>query len=167
MIYSNACAYAIRALSWMAVQKPEGYILLEDLCRETNLPRYFLAKIFQDLVRGGVLVSTRGRGGGFALARPASQITLYQIVEIIDGVDDLRQCAVGMARCDDQQPCPQHDQWKPLRERISKFLQETSLERLGQTLRRKLELLGVATPAQAEEKAGQRRPQRPPLTPRR
>ncbi|MEX0886598.1 MAG: Rrf2 family transcriptional regulator [Phycisphaeraceae bacterium] len=151
MLYSSACAYAIRALTWMALRKPEGYMLLSHICEQTNLPRHFLAKIFQDLVRRGLLVSAKGRGGGFALARPADQITLYEIVEAVDGVGSLSQCVVGMARCDDRQPCPQHDAWKPLRSQIRDFLQDTSLERIAGTLETKLRLLNVETPAEASE----------------
>ncbi|MEX0654058.1 MAG: Rrf2 family transcriptional regulator [Phycisphaeraceae bacterium] len=149
MIYSSACAYAIRALSWLALKDPEGYTLLDDLCEKTDLPRHFLAKVFQDLVRSGLLISARGRGGGFALARSAKEIHLIEVVEAIDGTQALKQCVVGMARCDDQQPCPQHDQWKPLRTQIRKFLEETTLERASKTLHRKLELIGVNTPAEA------------------
>ncbi len=149
MIYSSACGYAIRALTWMALRKPEGYMLLNDICEQAALPRHFLAKIFQDLVRRGLLVSAKGRGGGFALARPADQITLYEVVEAIDGVGALSQCVVGMARCDDRQPCPQHDDWKAIRSQIHDFLQETTLERIAGTLDKKMQLIKVRTPAEA------------------
>ncbi|MFA9479616.1 Rrf2 family transcriptional regulator [Phycisphaerales bacterium AB-hyl4] len=149
MIYSSACAYAIRALSWLALKNPQGYTLLDELCEQTDLPRHFLAKVFQDLVRAGVLVSARGRGGGFALARPADSIRLMEVVEAIDGTQALKQCVVGMARCNDEQPCPQHDQWKPLRSQIRAFLDETTLLRASETLNRKLELIGATSPAEA------------------
>ncbi len=149
MIYSSACGYAIRALTWMALRKPEGYLLLGEICEQAALPRHFLAKVFQDLVRRGLLVSAKGRGGGFTLARPASRVTLYEIVEAIDGVAVLSQCVVGLARCDDRQPCPQHDAWKPLRSEIHAFLQETTLERLALALEEKLRLIGAGDPSEA------------------
>lgn len=143
MIYSNACAYAIRALSWLTMKRPEGYMLLEEICEDTQLPRHFLAKIFQDLVRRQVLVSAKGRGGGFALARPADEITLREIVEVIDGPATLQRCVVGMTRCDDKQPCPEHDQWKPIRAQIREYLEKTTLKRMAHTLERKMELVGA------------------------
>jgi Rrf2 family transcriptional regulator, iron-sulfur cluster assembly transcription factor len=146
MIYSSACAYAIRAVTRLAMIRPDGYVLLDELCEGTDLPKHFVAKIFQDLVRHNLLVSAKGRGGGFALARNASQITLYDIVEIVDGVSDLDDCVVGMAKCDDQQPCPQHDQWKGIRSQLRKFLVETTLEKMSRTLERKLEVMGKAVP---------------------
>ncbi len=144
MIYSNACAYAIRAMSHLAMMRPDGYVLLDELCEGTDLPRHFVAKIFQELVRHGLLVSAKGRGGGFALAHKPDKITLYDIVAAVDGVSGLDQCVVGMAKCDDKQPCPQHDQWKKVRSHIRDFLQDTTLTEMAGTLDKKLSLLGMA-----------------------
>lgn len=146
MIYSSACAYAIRALSHLALMRPDGYVLLDELCDGTDLPRHFVAKIFQDLVRHGLLISAKGRGGGFALAQPPKQMTLYDIVEAVDGVRGLDQCVVGMAKCDDKQPCPQHDQWKSIRGSIRTYLEKTTLDRMAKTLDRKLQLIGKSRP---------------------
>ena len=142
MIYSNACAYAIRAMTRLALMRPDGYVLLDDLCANNDLPRHFVAKIFQDLVRRGLLLSAKGRGGGFALARSPDDISLYDIVVVIDGADQFDSCVVGMAQCDDDQPCPQHDEFKAIRGRIKKFLVETTLSRMSKTLERKLQLTG-------------------------
>ncbi|MEX0774354.1 MAG: Rrf2 family transcriptional regulator [Phycisphaeraceae bacterium] len=146
MIYSNACAYAIRAMTRLAMMRPDGYVLLDELCEGSDLPRHFVAKIFQDLVRKGLLTSAKGRGGGFALARKPDKISLYDIVAIVDGAEQLDRCVVGMARCDDKQPCPQHDQWKPLRNQIKTFLAHTTLADMSQSLHFKLEALGKDIP---------------------
>ncbi len=143
MIYSNACSYAIRAMSRLALLRPDGYVLLDELCAGTDLPRHFVAKIFQELVRKNLLISAKGRGGGFALARKPSQITLYDIVAVVDGGEQFDHCVVGMAKCNDEQPCPQHDQWKTIRTAIKKFLVTTTLERMSSTLEKKLDMLGT------------------------
>ena len=153
MIYSNACAYAIRAISRLALLRQDGYLLLDELCEGTDLPRHFVAKIIQDLVRKGLLLSAKGRGGGFALARKPSDITLFDIVEVVDGVEQFDQCVVGMARCNDTQPCPQHDQWKSIRMQIKKFLMQTTVDRMASTLGKKLELVGIQiTPPKSKSK---------------
>lgn len=157
MIYSSACGYAIRSLSWLALKRPDGYMLVDEICEGANVPRHFLAKVFQDLVRRGLLVSARGRGGGFALARPADEITLLEIVEAVDGSSALQQCVVGMARCDDKQPCPEHDQWKPIRTRVRKYLERTTLKRMAHGLEKKLELTGQQTMTEVGDAAGSRR----------
>ena len=146
MIYSNACAYAIRALSRLAMVRPDGYVLLDELCEGTDLPRHFVAKIFQELVRKGLLTSAKGRGGGFALASKPHKITLFEIVQAIDGVERLDHCVVGMALCDDHQPCPEHDAWKAIRTQLKHYLQNTTLQAMSDTLARKLELSGKQVP---------------------
>src|SRR6059058_2851108 len=110
MIFSNATEYAIRGLAELASRAENGQsMLLDQLVTGTDLPRDFLAKVFQKLVKGGILRSAKGRGGGFTLARPAHQITLVQIVEAIEGPQLLDQCVVGLEKCTDTMPCPQHD----------------------------------------------------------
>jgi Rrf2 family protein len=142
MIYSSACAYIIRALSRLAMLRPDGYVLIQELCEDTDLPRHFVAKIFQDLVRQGLLLSAKGRGGGFALPRPPSKIYLAEIVAAVDGPESLDACVLKLGPCNDQQPCPQHDQWEPIRAHLKKFLAETTLQDMSKSLRSKIEASG-------------------------
>ena len=140
MIYSNSSEYAIRALSEMVSRGAgagAGRVLLDDLVAGTDLPRDFLAKIFQRLVRAGVLTSAKGRGGGFALARAAHETTLMQVVEGIDGPQHFDRCVVGLERCNDHMPCAQHDLYKPIRQRLKDYLNTTTLADLGASLKSK------------------------------
>ena len=146
MIYSNACAYTIRAMTQLALVGPDRYVLLDEICAGTDLPRHFVAKLFQDLVRTGLLISAKGRGGGFALARPPGSISLFDIVAAVDGKQQFDACVVGMARCNDKQPCPQHDEWTELKAHLLKYLHGTTLEKAARTYQKKLDLLGKSVP---------------------
>ncbi len=146
MIYSNACAYAIRALTRIALIRPDGYVLLDELCQDTDLPKHFVAKIFQQLVREKLLVSAKGRGGGFALAKSSEEICLLDILLIVDGPGMVESCAVGLSACNDDQPCPQHEYWKPIRQSLKKFLTDTKLSDMGTALEEKLKMLGMDMP---------------------
>jgi Rrf2 family protein len=137
MIFTNATEYAIRGLAELAGRSTGGNMLLDQLVSGTDLPRDFMAKIFQKLVRGGILVSAKGRGGGFALARPAHQISLMQVVEAMEGPQLLDRCVVGLERCNDQMPCPQHDLYKPIRQRLKDYLNTTSVADLASSLKAK------------------------------
>ena len=132
VIYSTTCAYAMRAMARLAKISPEGYMRIQEVCEGTDLPAHFVAKIFRHLVRGGVLVSARGRGGGFALARSPDKITLYDIVGVIDGVQQYTSCVTGLKQCSDENPCSQHHQFKPVRSMILNYLQTTTLAQLGE-----------------------------------
>ena len=137
MIFSNATEYAIRGLSELAARKADGTILLDDLVGGTGLPRDFVAKIFQKLVRAGILRSAKGRGGGFALARPQHEITLMDIIEAVEGPQLLDACVIGLERCNDHMPCAQHDLYKPIRQRLKDYLRTTTLADMAASLRSK------------------------------
>jgi len=137
MIFSNASEYAIRGVAELAARGGEDRVLLEDVVAGTALPRDFMAKVFQKLVRGGVLSSAKGRGGGFCLARPAHEITLMHIVEAMEGPQAYDRCVVGLERCNDQMPCAQHDLYKPIRQRIKDYLNTTTAADLAASLRAK------------------------------
>src|SRR3954470_3573308 len=138
MIFTSTSEYAIRGMTELAVREPEGRMLLDDLVAGTSLPRDFMAKIFQRLAKAGLLNSAKGRGGGFALARPAHRITLSDIVQAIEGPDAYDHCIVGLERCNDQMRCPQHDLYKPIRQRWHDYLKTTTLADLASSLKAKM-----------------------------
>lgn len=148
MIFSNPSEYAIRALSelvLMAQDAPQngrraGYVMLDKLTDQAGLPREFLAKIFRQLVEGGLLVSAKGPGGGFALAKPAHEINLLDVITVVDGGHQIDGCVVGLARCNDSVPCPQHDLFKPIRQRLRAYLSTTTLADTAASLKEKKSL---------------------------
>ncbi len=138
MLYSVGCEYGIRALSKLATEAKAGeYRLLQEIVDGIDVPRHFLGKVFQSLVRANVLKSAKGRGGGYALAWPPEEIRLREIVEAIDGVARTSRCVLGLAECDESQPCPQHDQWTPIKKQIDDLLDNTTLADLAEALLKK------------------------------
>jgi Rrf2 family protein len=125
MIYSNACEYAIRALTHLAIHPQEK--ICKEIAAKEAVPFHFLGKILQNLVRARLLESAPGPRGGFTLARSPDQITLYEIKAAVDGTQDLYECAVGLEQCSDEAPCALHETWKPLRVQIERYLQKTTL----------------------------------------
>ncbi len=141
MLYSGRCEYAVRALTYLAQQPDDRLTMLSEVIEAEDLPPAFAGKILQDLVRAGLLRSARGPTGGYALTAPPEAISLLQIVESIDGTADLERCAVGLSPCSDQTPCPLHDTWKPLRLKIRRYLEKTTLGDLARGLTRKRKLI--------------------------
>jgi Rrf2 family protein len=145
VIFSNPTEYAIRALSELILMAGEstpskpraGLVMLDKLTEQASLPREFLAKIFRQLVERGILISAKGPGGGFALARPAHDITLLQVVDAVDGGSQVEGCVVGLAKCNDHMPCPQHDLFKPIRQRLRNYLATTTLADTAASLKEK------------------------------
>lgn len=138
MIYSRSCEYALRALTHLAMLDDQRMATVKDISEREELPKQFLAKLLQTMARAGIVASVKGPGGGFALARPMDDITLYDVVNCIDGNVDFDSCAVGLRECSDTAPCPLHDQWKVLRESIRAYLMRNTLGSLREALQEKL-----------------------------
>jgi Rrf2 family protein len=134
MIYSRSAEYAIRAFVFLAEVPSGKYAMVKQIAEESDIPSHFLAKILQQLARQGFLRSSKGPTGGFALRRSASDITLLQLVESIDGLADYQRCIGGMTECNDQMRCGMHDSWKALRSRIMEYLEGTTVEDLAKAL---------------------------------
>jgi len=141
MLYSKPCEYAIRALANLARRPVTSLVSVTVVADAEDIALPFLARIFHQLARSGVLVSKKGPGGGFQLARPGREIMLREIVEAVDGLEDFERCAVGLARCSDQVPCPLHDTYKELRQRMLGYLGRVSLAEMGAAVERKRILL--------------------------
>ena len=76
--------YAIRALLQLAAEEPE-LVKVDVIVREQGLPRKFVEAILGELRRDSIVRSQRGAEGGYALARPATEITLGQVIRAVDG----------------------------------------------------------------------------------
>jgi Rrf2 family protein len=116
----------------MARHPEQRHWSIKDLAKRTATPAAFLAKIFQTLVKCGILNSTKGRAGGFSFTRPVNRIFIMEIVESIDGSTLANECALGLATCSDESPCPFHAQWDKIRNTIIHALSTQSLEQFAQ-----------------------------------
>lgn len=132
MKFSRASEYALRALTELARCEPEQWVLASDLAELLGSPVHYLGKVLQTLARRGLLDSQRGRQGGFRLARPATEITAWQVVNELDDVRKLEACVMGEAECSDDNPCPLHELWREIRDRFFNKLQSTTLAQLAE-----------------------------------
>lgn len=137
MIYSATIEYAIRALAHIATLDDGERILARDLAEVTDVPRQFLGKILHRLARAGLLDSAKGRGGGFRLASPAAAVNVQAVVVALDGIDVTQRCVVGLADCDDEQPCPMHEEWKYFKRALMEKVFSMTLAELGANLKAK------------------------------
>jgi Rrf2 family protein len=100
---SQKAKYALRALLALAEQGDDEPMLISEIAERNSLPKKFLEQILLDLKHHGLVQSRRGRSGGYALLRPAAEISFGQVLRIIDGPLAPLPCLSKMAyrRCED------------------------------------------------------------------
>lgn len=119
--------YGVRAITYLG-RHPVGHVSsLRDVGREQDIPESFLAKIFQSLVRAGLVTSHRGAHGGFSLARSAGEITMREVIEAIDGPISLNACVLWPEDCRRSNHCAMHAVWLRAQERMMSALDEVTI----------------------------------------
>ncbi len=129
---SQKCKYALQALLVLARGNSDELLLVSDIAERENLPKKFLEAILLELNRNGLVRSRRGRGGGYALAKPADLITFGQVVRIMDGpLAPLSCVSVNYYRkcddCRDEQSCEIRRVMRRVRDAVARELDGTSL----------------------------------------
>lgn len=134
---SNTCKYAIRAVVYLSVfgsaEKKTG---IREISEKLEIPTPFLGKILQSLARNKILASAKGPNGGFCLGRSAVDISLMDIVEIVDGTDIFDTCLVRTTHCSDESPCGIHDSVTAIRKELKQFFINQTIADLATEFRR-------------------------------
>jgi len=125
MIYSRSAEYAIRSFVHLARVPTGKFAMARQIAEQEQIPAHFLAKILQELTRKGLLRSSKGPSGGFALRMPASQIRLLDLVEALDG----RTLAESLT----ETPWVL-DSWKDLHSRIMDYLERNTIADVAKAL---------------------------------
>jgi len=133
---TSAVDYATRAMIHLACLPEGGMALRSEIADAQSIPSSFMAKILRNLVRARLLRSARGVHGGFALSRPAEEISLLEIVESIEGPLSIISCVPDPSGCAMAANCPAGSVWQRVQREMRVILGATSLETLVSTPRR-------------------------------
>ena len=117
MLVTRETDYAVRTVLYLG-QQDGRMVSVTEIAHEMHIPKSFLAKILQRLVRSHILASSRGAKGGFLLARKPSEITLLSIMEAIQGPAGINVCAVDSKKCRRSSTCAVHPVWVELRKEV-------------------------------------------------
>ncbi len=131
MILSRTSQYAIQALIYIATQPRGEPVLNREIAAHLGVPSAYLAKIMQNLCKGNLLYSFRGRLGGFCLREEAEKTDLMQVLLLTEGKGFTEDCVLGLKVCSDETACPMHVRWKPIKEKIVSMLHDQTLETLA------------------------------------
>jgi Rrf2 family protein len=138
---SRAAQYAIRTLVHLARQQASVASPVREIAEFEAIPPHFLAKLVGKLARAGLVDAFKGPGGGIRLAQPPHKLKLSTVIEAVDGPDFLAGCFLGLRECGDVHPCPMHENWKVLRQRLQSDYDRITIAHL-------------ATATQGEERSG-------------
>jgi Rrf2 family protein len=123
---SSEGRYTLRALLYLAWI--EERVTAQKISAEAHVPRRLLARILAKLAHAGLVESEQGRGGGSRLARPATQITLREAVEAVEGPFGVTRCIVEDRACGEGAPCALHDAWEEGQRTILEYLDTQTLD---------------------------------------
>ena len=140
MFLSKSFGYALRGILYIAVMQDENRkVQIDEIATKLSVPKHFLGKIMQQIVKAGLLKSTKGPYGGFSLAAETLNTPVAKLVEITDGMEQFSMCVLSFKYCNGLNPCPLHFEMENVKKN---YLNVFSKNTLGDLLKEgKSELL--------------------------
>jgi Rrf2 family protein len=129
--FSQTTEYAILALACIAANE-NCRKKVHEISACTGIPTPYLSKILHELSRSKLVDGKRGTTGGFALSCPPEQINLLQVAKAIEGEDLMPECLLGLEDCHDDGPCPTHEFWTDVRDKIHAGLAGVSIQHVAE-----------------------------------
>ena len=130
MRLSTRARYGTRLMLELALNFNQGTVFLKDIAQKEEISEKYLSQLVIPLKASGLISSSRGAHGGYRLAKPPSQITLMEIVQILEGNLSLVECIKNPSVCSRVSQCVTRDIWEKLDETISGVLSSVTLEDL-------------------------------------
>jgi Rrf2 family protein len=125
---SRTGGYALHAAITIAERSAGGApVPAGEVAAALGIPANYLAKVLHVLARTGILVSERGRTGGFRLSRPPEEIRLVEVVDAFDDLGRERQCLLGRGACTEVGGCPAHAEWRSVSAPAFRFFETRTL----------------------------------------
>ena len=141
VIFSKKCEYGIQAVLYLAAREKGTLVSAEEISKVLKIPREFISKILQSLRESGLILSSKGKSGGFTLAKDPSRVKLLDVVAAIDGLDMFDDCVLGFPECTPTHPCPVHDTWGTLRTQAYDMLNSETIDKLKEQTLHKISRL--------------------------
>jgi len=128
MIISQTAEYGLRAAVLLA--RAGGALTTPQLAEASKIPSHYLAKVLQDLRRADLVSSQRGVGGGFVLGRPASEITVLEVVNALDPIERITTCPLKL-KTHGMNLCPLHRKLDEAIATVERAFGKATLEELA------------------------------------
>src|ERR1041385_4209567 len=133
MQITRAGEYAVLGLMCLARRPMGSVVMIDEVSREEHIPKSFGAKIFQSLVKAGLVKSNRGTGGGFTLLKEPQQITVLEVIEAIEGKIAFQRCLGEEPKCEHFGGCALCGLFEQAQDRVTEIFSRTTLADLMKT----------------------------------
>jgi Rrf2 family transcriptional regulator, iron-sulfur cluster assembly transcription factor len=129
MKMSTKGRYAVMAMIDIGQQEPERAVSLAEIADRQDISQEYLEQLFGKLRRANLVVSSRGPGGGYKLAREPAEIALSEVILAVDEPLRVTRCeGDGVDGCVKGEQCCAHDLWSSLGRQMMHFLESITLE---------------------------------------
>jgi Rrf2 family protein len=128
---SKKADYALIAMKHLTLHSDRGAASAREIAEQYDIPIELMAKVLQRLVRGGLLASHHGTRGGYLLARGATQISVADVIQAIEGPVNVTACSTEDGQCEQYAKCNVRDPLWRVRERILAALGECTIAELA------------------------------------
>ena len=141
-MFNKETEYALRGLVYVQIQNYKGSKPgIAEIADEIDAPVFFTGKILQRLVKQGFLKSMKGKGGGFFFDLDKEEVPLKLIIQAIEGSKSYAGCGFGLKECDENNPCPLHEQFAPIRNSINELITKNTVQSLARDFEKSQVLL--------------------------
>jgi Rrf2 family protein len=131
-MFNKETEYALRSLVYIQIQNFKGRRPgIIEIAKEIEAPQFFTAKILQRLVKNGFVQSLKGKGGGFYFDENKAELTMRELIITTEGDKMFTGCGFGLKHCDEQNPCPMHVRYAPIRKTINELMQSETIQSLA------------------------------------
>ncbi len=134
-MFKKETEYALRALVYIKLQNiKDRRPGIAEIATEIETPQSFTAKILQRMVKQGFVDSLKGINGGFLFDISKEDLPLKKVIISIEGDSLFNGCGFGLKQCDENNPCPLHFSYAPIRDAINRLVSEETIQSLANKL---------------------------------
>ncbi|MGE5106769.1 MAG: RrF2 family transcriptional regulator [Sphingobacteriales bacterium] len=109
MAFSKSFSYALRSILYLTITSEKKTRLpIQEIADNLDIPRHFLGKIMKQMAKEGIIDSAKGPLGGFSINEKTTSTPLIKIIQLTDGTDQFKDCALSLGKCNSANPCPLH-----------------------------------------------------------
>jgi Rrf2 family transcriptional regulator, iron-sulfur cluster assembly transcription factor len=133
MFFSKSFGYALRGVLYVATMSEENRrVQVDEISKRLAVPKHFLGKIMNRMVKDGMLNSTKGPYGGFSVNDETLSSPLTRLLSITDGMEQFNTCVLKLRKCNKENPCPLHLHMEQNRDDLLKIFSQTTVADLLQ-----------------------------------